>query len=184
MYKYKKIIENPILIEDRKWIYDHRGSLVEVVRGDPTIDPTYGPVDTFRFGQVYCTTIRPGVVKGFHLHKRQTDRIFLLQGMVRFVGIRVQDPVSETTSATLAIESSKQWNIPDDIILDLIVTAQDPKLITIPPMIWHAFQNIGSVDALVINVPDIAYNYKNPDEIRVDPCDPSIGFPWDICLNG
>ena len=48
-----------------KVIPDERGRLMEMVRCD---DP-----DFVKFGQVYMTSAYPGVVKGWHYHKKQHD---------------------------------------------------------------------------------------------------------------
>src|SRR5205823_14825498 len=57
---------------------DHRGSLVEVVNFAHAFwdeDVVYA----------YCITIRPGRIKGWGMHKRQSDRYFLVSGSVRVV---------------------------------------------------------------------------------------------------
>ena len=48
-----------------KPIHDDRGWLMEILRSD---------WDEFeRFGQVYMTVCNPGVAKGWHYHKKQTE---------------------------------------------------------------------------------------------------------------
>ena len=44
---------------------DERGFLMEILRSDDEVFE--------RFGQVYLTTAYPGVVKAWHMHKKQTD---------------------------------------------------------------------------------------------------------------
>jgi dTDP-4-dehydrorhamnose 3,5-epimerase len=37
------------------------------------------------FGQVYITTAYPNVVKAWHFHKRQTDKLACIKGMMKVV---------------------------------------------------------------------------------------------------
>jgi dTDP-4-dehydrorhamnose 3,5-epimerase-like enzyme len=58
-------------------IPDERGRLMEIMRRD----------DTFftGFGQVYLTTVFPGVVKAWHYHRTQEDRFTCVRGMIKAV---------------------------------------------------------------------------------------------------
>jgi dTDP-4-dehydrorhamnose 3,5-epimerase len=64
-------------IKPLKRIADERGYLQEVMRND---DPQFKA-----FGQVYLTTTYPGVVKGWHYHKKQSDNMVVVQGMMKIV---------------------------------------------------------------------------------------------------
>ncbi|MDQ2910692.1 MAG: hypothetical protein M3R39_06720 [Actinomycetota bacterium] len=55
---------------------DHRGSLFELVNFDH-------PFWQEEVVYAYCITIRPGRIKGWGMHKLQSDRYFLAQGSVR-----------------------------------------------------------------------------------------------------
>ena len=64
-------------IKKLKVIPDERGRLMEIVRADD---------EGFRkFGQVYLTTADPGVVKGWHYHKKQYDYMTVISGMMKIV---------------------------------------------------------------------------------------------------
>ncbi|PIY36440.1 MAG: dTDP-4-dehydrorhamnose 3,5-epimerase, partial [Candidatus Aenigmarchaeota archaeon CG_4_10_14_3_um_filter_37_21] len=54
-----------IKIKKLKIISDYRGRLMEIIRSDDEIFK--------KFGQVYMTTVSPGIVKGWHYHKKQSD---------------------------------------------------------------------------------------------------------------
>ena len=58
-------------------IPDERGYLMEMLR------PDWEEYD--KFGQVYITAVYPGVVKGWHYHKIQTDHFICVQGMAKVV---------------------------------------------------------------------------------------------------
>jgi len=55
-------------------IPDDRGRLMEILRADDEV--------FIKFGQVYATTVYPGVVKAWHYHKKQVDNIAVVAGMV------------------------------------------------------------------------------------------------------
>ena len=63
--------------KDLKVIPDERGLLMEMMRCD----------DEFfqKFGQVYLSVVYPGVVKGWHYHKVQTDHFVIVKGMAKVV---------------------------------------------------------------------------------------------------
>src|SRR3990167_6450996 len=58
-------------------IPDERGRLFEMLRRD---EPLFE-----KFGQVYCTSVNEGVVKGWHYHKKQVDNFVCVSGMIKLV---------------------------------------------------------------------------------------------------
>jgi dTDP-4-dehydrorhamnose 3,5-epimerase len=123
------------------------------------------------FGQAYVTTVRPGVIKAWHMHEEQTDRMLLIRGLVRFVGV-------------LGLAMPGEAGLKADVRLDLVVCATDPYMIVIPPQMYHGFQNLTiHEEAYILNIPNKPYNHKNPDEKRIDP-NAIVGFPWEISLDG
>ena len=66
-----------VIVKKLKVIPDERGRLMEIMRAD----------DNFfqKFGQVYMTTAYPGVVKGWHYHKKQADNMAVVKGMMKIV---------------------------------------------------------------------------------------------------
>jgi dTDP-4-dehydrorhamnose 3,5-epimerase len=123
---------------------DERGWLGEIVREDETdIKPVMS----------YLSMTKPGLVRGPHEHKEQTD-YFCLIGKFR---LYCWD--NRKTSATY--QKNK-----------VIDTTDIPTIVIIPPGIVHAYKNIGSSDGLVINLPDRLYRgwgKTDPvDEIRYE----------------
>lgn len=155
---YRRIVELPVKAIPRHWNADGRGKLIEGLRNDHADYKN-------DFGQAYITTILPGRIKAWHLHEFQTDRMMLIKGTVRFVGLTYDE--FETY-----------------VKLDLIVSDLTPYLIVIPPKIWHGFQNIGTDEAYILNIPDKAYDHKHPDEERTIPRDARIKFSWEVSLDG
>lgn len=136
-------------------ISDERGFLMEMMRCD----------DEFfeKFGQVYMTVAYPGVVKGWHYHKKQTDIFLPVKGMFKLV-LYDQRENSETFQA----------------INEFFLGEQNPMLVTIPANVVHGFKGIGVEPAYLVNVPTEAYNYCEPDEFRIPPNDASIPYDWTL----
>lgn len=140
-------------IKKLKIIPDERGRLMEILRSDEELFQ--------RFGQVYMTTAYPGVTKAWHYHKKQDDHFTCISGVMKVAiyDARVDSP------------TYKEVN-------DFIVSLDDPKLIKIPRFVYHGFKCIGDKEALVINVPTLPYNAKEPDEYRVDAFNNDIPYDW------
>lgn len=136
-----------------KLIADERGWLMEMLRND---DPHFTG-----FGQVYCTAVYPGVVKGWHAHRKQSDNIVCVSGMIKLV---LWD--SRTDSPT------------HGAVQEFFMGERNPILVHVPSMVYHGWKCISPGTALAINAPDRPYDYADPDEIRIDPHDNDIPYDW------
>ncbi len=134
---------------------DDRGRLFEIWRADD--DGFCG------FGQVYATTAFPGVIKAWHLHRKQTDCFTVINGRALF-GLFDDRADSPTYGEIQTLEISNTRR----------------RAILIPPGIYHGFKNIGDAELWCLNCPNRPYDAANPDEYRRDPFDTSIGFDWEI----
>ena len=56
---------------------------------------------------------------------------------------------------------------------------RNPLVIQVPPGVYHGFKGVSEGETLILNVPTELYNYKDPDEYRVDPHDNDIPYSWD-----
>lgn len=143
-----------VVVKQLKVIPDERGRLMEILRSD----------DEFftKFGQVYMTTGYPGVVKAWHYHKVQHDHFCVVKGMMKVV-LYDSRPKSPTKGQ----------------INEFFMGEHRPILLRIPPLVYHGFKAVGTEEAILINVPTETFNYKKPDEFRVDPHKNDIPYSWD-----
>ncbi len=142
-----------VVVRKLKVIPDERGRLMEILRADD---------DVFKsFGQVYMTTAYPGVVKGWHYHKEQSDNMAVVKGMMKIV---LYD----------GREGSPSYGKVDVYFAG----EHNPILIHIPPFVYHGFKCVSPEEAIVVNTPDRMYDYQNPDEFRVHPHDNDIPYDW------
>ena len=142
-----------VQIKRLTWIPDERGKLMEMLRCD---DPMFE-----RFGQVYVSTCHPGVVKGWHCHRKQKDNMVIVKGM-----------------AKVALYDTRQDSPTKGLINEFFIGEDNPMLISIPPMVAHGFKAYGSEPAYMVNTVTEPYNHEQPDEIRIDPFDHDIPYDW------
>ncbi|MBI5055414.1 MAG: dTDP-4-dehydrorhamnose 3,5-epimerase family protein [Nitrospirae bacterium] len=138
-----------LLIKELSLFKDNRGWLGEIIREDESeIKPVMS----------YLSMTNPGLVRGPHEHKEQTD-VFCFIGRFR---VYLWD--NRKTSATYRESKTIDTDVPTVVI--------------VPPGIVHAYRNTGDGEGIVINLPDRLYKgwgKKEPvDEVRYeeDPLSP------------
>lgn len=144
-----------VKVRPLKPIHDERGYLMEMLRSDwPEFE---------KFGQTYITIAYPGVVKGWHYHKIQTDNFIVVKGTAKVVCYDNR-PNSKTKGE----------------VNEFFPGEKNPILVQIPPLVVHGFKAIGGEAAYVVNVPTELYHYDKPDEYRIPYNSPDIPYNWDI----
>lgn len=142
-----------VKIKKLRIIPDERGMLMEILRSDD---------DVFeRFGQVYVTTAYPDVVKAWHMHKKQTDNMTCIKGVMK---VALYDAREDS-------ETFKELN-------EFFIGKDNPMLLSIPPNVYHGFKAIGTEEAYMINIPTVLFYYKEPDEYRLPPDTKDIPYDW------
>ena len=152
--KARKLIDG-VRVKELRLIPDGRGYLMEMLRSDDEIFD--------RFGQVYLSVCYPGVVKGWHYHKVQTDYFTIVRGMMKVVLYDRRD------------ESPTRGEGNEFFIGEL-----NPLLITIPPGVLHGMMAVGGEPGYLVNCPNRPYEYDSPDEFRVDPHGDDVPYEWEI----
>jgi dTDP-4-dehydrorhamnose 3,5-epimerase len=122
---------------------DLRGRLYECWRSDSDAPPVE---------QVIVTTLRPGVVKGWHKHQFQFDQVICIQGEIQ-VAWWIEE-------AGLDRPFELDWTP---------LSSYDMNKVIIPPGYWHGFQNLGTKEAFVLEMVSELYDKDNPDDERMDP---------------
>ncbi|MEW5806545.1 MAG: dTDP-4-dehydrorhamnose 3,5-epimerase family protein [Acidobacteriota bacterium] len=142
-----------VKVKNLKIIPDERGRLMEILRCDDQL--------FLKFGQVYVTTAYHGVVKAWHKHKKQTDNFTVIKGMVKFVLFDAR-PDSKTNGH----------------INEFYVGEYNPILIQIPAGVYHGFKAVSEEEVIAMNIPTEPYDYKDPDEQRLEPHSDEIPYNW------
>jgi dTDP-4-dehydrorhamnose 3,5-epimerase len=141
-----------VKILKRSVFKDNRGEVKHIMK--PTDD-------NFKiFGEVYCSSINPGTVKGWSLHKKMTINYTVIRGSIKFVLFD-----NRKNSVTI--------NQKQEIILD----SSNYVSVLVPPLIWNAFQCIGLKKAYIINFTDSPY--AKTEVIKMDPYEKDIiNYNW------
>jgi dTDP-4-dehydrorhamnose 3,5-epimerase len=144
-----------VVVRQLKSVVDERGWLMEILRKDWEVFE--------KFGQVYVTAAYPNVVKAWHMHKRQTDHLACITGMVKLV-----------------LYDDRKGSKTKGEINEFVMGEQNFMLVKVPPEVWHGFKVIGQKTALVLNTPTELYDYKTPDEYRLPPDTDKIEYDWKL----
>jgi dTDP-4-dehydrorhamnose 3,5-epimerase len=113
------------------------------------------------FGEIYFSTVYPGVVKGWHIHQHMTLNYATIYGCIKLV---LYDERADSPTR--------------GEIMEVFVGDGNYVLVKIPPMIWNGFKGIGTVTAIVANCATLPHD---PTEIsRVDPYNNHIPYKWEI----
>jgi dTDP-4-dehydrorhamnose 3,5-epimerase len=103
--------------------------------------------------QVHTTTTLPGRIRAWGLHQESTDRLFVVTGLVR-----------------IAVFDGRNGSPTFGLVNEFTVSEKNPALLLIPPNLYHGWKNIGTSEAIIINMPSRMYNYEAPD---------ALDLPWD-----
>lgn len=142
-----------VKVKNLKINKDERGRLMEILRDDDNIFK--------KFGQVYISTINPDYVKGWHLHKKQTDNMTCIKGKVKLV-----------------LYDSRENSNTKGKLQEFFLNLENPLLIQIPPNVYHGVENLGSEEAVIVNIPTEHYNREQPDEHRLPFNSKEIPYKW------
>ena len=142
-----------VMITPLKQIIDERGKVMHMLRCDEEIFQ--------KFGEIYFSCVHPGVIKGWHIHKRMTLNYAVPYGKIEFV--LYDDRLNSPTKGELQ---------------KFLLSPDNYMLVTVPPMVWNGFKGLGNEMTIVANCATLPHD---PEEIeRIDPFDPSIPYNWEV----
>jgi dTDP-4-dehydrorhamnose 3,5-epimerase len=132
---------------------DERGMVRHMMR---STDPYFTG-----FGEIYFSVIFPGVIKGWHIHRRMELNYAVVSGNIKLVlyDARVDSPTYRE-------------------LQEIFMGEDNYVLAKVPSFVINGFTAIGNQKAIVANCATIPHD---PGEIeRIDPFDPAIGYDWGI----
>jgi len=128
---------------------DPRGWLIELFRDDE-LPEGFTPV------MGYVSLTHPGVARGPHEHRIQSDGFAFLSGTFEVTLWENREGRAKTKQVIVAGE-------------------HNPLFLIVPPGVVHAYRNVGTTDATVLNFPDALYAGQGKsepvDEIRHEEID-------------
>ena len=133
-------------------IPDERGTILRILSVD---DPWFD-----RFGEVYCSTVYPSVVKGWHKHREMTLHYACLYGRVKCV-VYDDRPASKTKGS----------------LMEVYLGPDSYSLLVVPPEVWNGFKGMSEPFAMIANCCTHAHDPSRSE--RLDPHASFIPYDWD-----
>jgi dTDP-4-dehydrorhamnose 3,5-epimerase len=121
-----------LTVEPKQVFTDARGSVMHMLKSSEA---------SFHIGEIYFSTVQPGVTKGWKRHSRMTQRFVVPFGEIMF---QFEDdrPLSLSSGAKFSINLSPH----------------NYQLITVPPGVWYSFKCVSMTVALIANATDIEHD--------------------------
>ena len=142
-----------VKITPLRQMLDERGKIMHMLRADA--------LHFIQFGEIYFSFIHPGVIKGWHIHKRMTLNYAVPIGKIKLV--LYDDREDSPTKGGL---------------MEIFTGPEDYKLITIPPLIWNGTKCVSETAAIIANCATLPHD---PEEIeRLNPFDKKIPYDWSL----
>ena len=134
-------------------IPDERGTIFHMLRAD---DPHF-----VQFGEIYFTSVYPGVVKGWHKHRDMTLNYACIFGRIKLV---VYDDRAESPTR--------------GAVSEIFLGPDNYSLVVIPPGLWTGFKGMSTPFALVANC--CTHPHDPSRTTRLDPFDNDIPYDWAV----
>lgn len=127
---------------------DARGGFVELWRQSwDDVPKLEFPHTAGMVRQAYISMTSPGVVKAWHCHAVQTDRLVALRGRVLLCTFDLTDRGA--------------------MVVERVLDANYPERVDIPPLHAHGWMALGTEEAWILNL--VSHEYDGCDEHRRDP---------------
>ena len=134
-------------------IPDERGTIFHMLRAT---DPHFR-----QFGEIYFTSLYPGVIKGWHRHREMTLNYACVHGRIKLVCYDDRD-----TSPT-------RGNL-----VEIFLGPDNYSLAVIPPEVWNGMKGMGHGYSIVANC---ATHVHDPSRSEgMDPVDNPIPYDWSV----
>ena len=136
-------MESIISIKNLQIFRDVEGYLFETLRRDDSIF-------SGDFGQNLVSFVNPGIIKGLHLHNKQTEYTTCISGNIRYVAIK------ENLNSLPQIQK-------------IDIGEDNPVLIKTLPGTWHGYAPLNNRQAIILYTMDRPYDPKDTDTLERDP---------------
>jgi dTDP-4-dehydrorhamnose 3,5-epimerase len=146
------VIEGVQVIPLRR-IPDERGTVMHMLRAT---DPHFQ-----QFGEIYFSTVYPGVVKGWHRHREMTLNYAVPFGRIKLV-LYDERPGSPTHGQ----------------LMELFLGPDNYALAIVPPEVWNGFKGMSAPHAIVANC--CTHPHDPARSSRLDPFENHIPYDWGV----
>ena len=134
-------------------IPDERGTIFHMLK---CTDPHFR-----QFGEIYFSTIYPGVIKGWHKHRDMTLNYACIEGRIKLV-----------------LYDDREGSPTKGELMELFLGIDNYTLVIIPPEVWNGFKGMSAPYAMVANCSTHPHDPSRSE--RMDPFENPIPYAWDI----
>lgn len=103
------------------------------------------------FGEAYFSKISECSIKGWKRHKEMTLNIIVPKGSIKFVFFDDLSNFSEP-----------------ETFREIILSEENYKRISVPPMVWMGFKGLGKNYSLLLNIANIEHDDKEVEKIDLE----------------
>jgi dTDP-4-dehydrorhamnose 3,5-epimerase len=136
-----------------KIIPDERGRVMHMMKSTDKVFE--------KFGEIYFSVIYPGVIKGWHMHKKMIINYAVPSGKIKLVLFDTREK-SKTKGE----------------IMEIFIGEDNYSLVKVPAFVWNGFKGIGITHSIVANCSSIPHD---PTEVvRLDPFSKEIPYNWEL----
>ena len=147
-----EIIEGVKVIPLRR-IPDERGTIYHMLK---CTDPHF-----IRFGEIYFSTVYPGVIKGLHKHHEMTLNYACIFGRIKLV-----------------LYDEREGSPTKGALMEIFLGADNYSLVIIPPEVWNGFKGMSKPFAILANC--CTHPHDPSRSTRLDPFDNHISYDWAV----
>ena len=126
----------------------------DVLHGIRSSDPGY-----MGFGEAYFSTIEYSKIKGWKRHFDMIMNLVVPVGSVRFV-----------------MHDTREQSRSHGNYQEVVISRDNYIRLTIPPMIWVAFQGMSKTESVLLNISNIEHNQNEVEKKSIDRLD----FDWGV----
>jgi dTDP-4-dehydrorhamnose 3,5-epimerase len=134
-------------------IPDERGTIFHMLR---RTDPHF-----VEFGEIYFSTVYPGVIKGWHRHREMTLNYACIEGRVKLV-----------------LYDEREGSPTHGELMEIFLGPDNYSLVIIPPEVWNGFKGMSAPHAIVANC--CTHPHDPSRSRRLDPFDNHIPYDWAV----
>jgi dTDP-4-dehydrorhamnose 3,5-epimerase len=114
-----------------------------------------------QFGEIYFSSVYPGVVKGWHKHREMTLNYACVAG-----------------NAKIVVYDERDHSRTKGVLQEIFFGRDNYVLVQVPPDTWNGFTAVGTGEALIANCCTHAHDSKRSS--RLDPWKNHIPYSWAV----
>ena len=134
-------------------IPDERGTVFHMLK---CTDPHFQ-----QFGEIYFSSVYPGVVKAWHQHREMTLNYACLFGRIKLV-----------------LYDEREDSASKGQLMEIFLGLDNYALIVIPPQVWNGFKGMSQPFAMVANC--CTHPHDASRTRRLDPFQNHIPYEWGV----